>query len=283
MQVLALAAALALAGRAAAIEAPAEPAQPANTRVQQRSPVPSVEQIIERNAEARGGLNAWRAVSSISELGHLETGMISDPTGRHQDKRHTGLAPRETQVPFTMHMKRPHKFQLQIEYQGATAIQTFDGALGWTILPSPKGPVAVPFPPSEAHAAAMQQDLDGPLIDSVAKGIRVDFEGTETVDGRDAYRLMLTLRDGQMRRLWVDAKTFLDTKIDGTRFIAGKAWPVETYFSDYKKIHGLSIPHALDTAVVGARSLERIVIDRVVLNPALGDSIFAPSLPAQSP
>jgi hypothetical protein len=188
-----------LTGCAAATETPAEPVHPSNTAVEQRSQAPSVEEIIERNAAARGGLSAWRAVKSISEFGHIEIGMIHAPAGRSQGARHAVPAPREAPLPFTMHMKRPHKLQIEIQYKGATAIQTFDGKQGWTILPSPKGPVAVPLSPDEAQAAATQQDLDGPLIDSVVKGTRVAFEGTETVDGRDTYRLMLTLRDGQVR------------------------------------------------------------------------------------
>ena len=284
LQVLALAAGLACAGSGAATEPATEPGQSATTATARPSPLPSVEDIIGRNTVARGGRKAWRAVNTLSEFGHMEVAKINALAGGPQARRRTsGTAPRESALPFTMHMKRPHKLHLEIQYQGATAIQVFDGTQGWTILPSPKGPVATPFPPGAALAAAMQQDLDGPLIDSAAKGVQVALDGTEPVDGREAYRLKLTLRDGQVRHLWVDAESFLDTKIDGTRIIGGKAWPVETYFSAYKKVHGLSIPHALETTVAGVRSTERIVIDRVVLNPVLDDSVFAPPFPERTP
>lgn len=277
----ALAAICALTRSADAIDPPPAPLVAAMPAIGQASKVPPVEEIVARNAAARGGLDAWRAIGSMSEFGHMETGMIDDSAKRSAAK-HAALAPREKQVPFTLHMKRPNKFQLQVEYQGATAIQTFDGTHGWTIMPSPSGPVAMPFPPGEAQAASTQLALDGPLIDSKTKGIKVAFERTDRVEGRETYRLMLTLRDGQVRRLWVDAQTFLDTKINGTRIIGGKAWPVETYFSAYKKVHGLVIPHALDTAVVGVRTTQRIIVDRVVLNPVIEDARFVPELPERT-
>ena len=57
---------------------------------------------------------------------------------------------------------------------------------------------------------------------------------------------------------------------------------METYFSAYKKVHGLVIPHALDTAVVGVRTTQRIIVDRVVLNPVIEDARFVPELPERT-
>jgi len=45
--------------------------------------VPPVEEIVARNAAARGGLDAWRAIGSMSEFGHMETGMIDDSFTAH--------------------------------------------------------------------------------------------------------------------------------------------------------------------------------------------------------
>lgn len=250
----------------------------ATAKLEPTLPLLSVNQIVERNAAARGGLAAWRSLDSLSEFGHMEIAKLAASMAvPKSERRSNGMKPREPSMPFTMHLKRPHQLHLEIQFQGATAVKVFNGKQGWTILPSSKGPVATPFPPQEVQAAAAQQDMEGPLIDSAAKGISVALEGMEIVDGRKTYRLKLVLNDGQVRHLWVDAETFLDAKIDGSRVIAGEVWPVETYFSSYKKVHGLSIPHVLDTAVAGVRSTERIVIDHVVINPILNESEFAPT------
>ncbi|KAF3996027.1 outer membrane lipoprotein-sorting protein [Glaciimonas immobilis] len=236
-------------------------------------------QIIARNGVARGGIDAWHAVTGLSEVGRMEEVQLSTMNGTHKPRSGAqltvGKGARDRTVPFTLHMQRPHKMYLEIQYHGSTAIQVFDGMQGWMVMPTSSGAIALKYAPQTARAAATQQDLDGPLMDSAAKGTKVLLDGIELVDGRNNYRLALTLRDGQVRHLWIDADTFLDTKIDGIRMIGGTAWPVETYFSGYKKVHGLQIPHVLDTAIGGTRTTERIVIDHVMLNPVLSDALFS--------
>jgi hypothetical protein len=42
------------------------------------------------------------------------------------------------------------------------------------------------------------------------------MEGTEKVEGQDAYRLKLTFKTGYARHVWIDANTFMEIKIEGT-------------------------------------------------------------------
>jgi hypothetical protein len=122
----------------------------------------------------------------------------------------------------------------------------------------------------------MQADLDGPLFNYAAKGTKVELAGTEPVEGRDAYKLTLTLKTGQVQHVWVDAQTFLDVKIEGTpRHLDGKMHPVATYFRDYRTVNGLLIPFLNETAVTGVKKTEKIVIEKVVVNPNLEESRFA--------
>jgi hypothetical protein len=257
----------------------AEPSVQVGALDQLHGMAPSAEQIVERNVAARGGLQAWRAVTSLSEFGRMEMVQLKVANGtspkRTDARRKMSVAANDTNVAFTMHMKRPHKFYLQLQYKGTTAIQVFDGEQGWRVMPSPNGVVAVKFQADAARAASIQQDLDGPLIDSAAKGTKVTVEAVELLEGRKTYRLKLNLRDQRERHLWIDAETFLDTKIDGMRMVSGTLWPVETYFSAYKNVQGLQIPHVLDTSIGGAHTTERIIIDHINVNSALDDAIFA--------
>ena len=230
-----------------------------------------------RNALARGGLPAWQAVDSIAELGHVEKAATQAPRPRGAPARHK--AAEQANVPivkYRMYLARPHKMRLEIQVEELTAIQLFDGTRGATITPSAQGPMVREWPAGEAAAAAGQQDLDGPLLDAVRKGTKVRVEAVEPVLGRDSYRLALTLSNGVVRHVWVDTETFLDTKIDGTRVIGDRPWPTETYFSDYRKVGSLMIPHARETTVADAHAGERLVIDRVVVNKKYDDSFFVP-------
>ena len=87
--------------------------------------------------------------------------------------------------------------------------------------------------------------------------------------------------------MWIDAGTFLETKIEGQpRMLDGTSHPVEVYFRDYRPVNGLQIPYVLETKVLavaktalGLRDtpvpVERIVIEKVAVNPRLEESLFS--------
>jgi outer membrane lipoprotein-sorting protein len=110
----------------------------------------------------------------------------------------------------------------------------------------------------------------------VAKGTRVELEGVQQIDGRDAFNLKLTLKSGQVQHIWVDAQTFLDVKIEGTpRRLDGRFHPVATYLRDYRSVNGLMIPHVNETAVDGVKQTQKIIVEKVIVNPKLEDSRFS--------
>ena len=248
--------------------------------------------IAEKNAAARGGLEAWRAVKSMSLSGTLDAGKPKDPiklslaytrtsNELKADARKAVLHGREAEVekplqlPFVMELKRPAKTRLQIRFQGETAVQVFDGTSGWKLRPFLGRREIEPYSAEEMLLASQQTDLDGPLIDFAAKGNKLALVGTEPVEGRDAYKLKLTMSNGQVRNVWVDAQTFLEVKIDGSRQLDGKPRPVWTFFREYKQVGGLMIPHLLETTAEGVKGSQKIIIEQVALNPIIDDSRFA--------
>jgi outer membrane lipoprotein-sorting protein len=215
-------------------------------------------QIVDKNVAARGGLQAWRAVQTITMSGKLEAGGTQN-----------------TELPFALEMKRPRKTRLELQFNGQTAVQVYDGVNGWKLRPFLNRRQVEPYTPEELKAASLQADLDGPLMDYNAKGTKVEVQGIQTVEGRQAYNLKLTLKSGQGLHVWVDAETFLDVKVDGTpRRLDGKYHPVETYFRDFRQVKGLMVPYVLETAVEGTKRTEKIRIENVVVNPKLEDSHF---------
>ncbi len=216
-------------------------------------------EIVDKNIAARGGLQAWRAVQTMSMSGKLEAGGAQN-----------------TQLPFVMEMKRPRKTRLELQFKGQTAVQVYDGINGWKLRPFLNRHEVEPYTAEEMKSASLQADLDGPLMDYAAKGIKLELEGIQSVEGHEAYKLKLTLKSGQVQHVWVDAKTFLDVKVEGTpRRLDGKYRPVETYLRDYRSVNGLMVPYVLETAVEGAKRTEKIRIETVSVNPKLGDSRFA--------
>jgi len=254
-------------------------------------------QIVSKNVAARGGLKAWRAVQTMTESGKLGAGgdqrepqPVTSPVKR-PGKQVTPMAasPRlaqEAQLPFTLELERPRRMRIEIQFKGQNAIQVYDGANGWKVRPFLNRMEVENYTEDELRKAGLQADLDGPLVDFEAKGTTVELEGTEKVEDKDTYRLKLTMKDSHSIHVWIDAKTFLETKLEGTpRRLDGLEHPVEVYFRDYRNVDGLQIPFVLETKVLpiakqakGVRQanfpVEKIEIEKVQVNPKLDASLF---------
>jgi len=260
----------------------------------------SAADIVAKNVAARGGLEAWRAVKTMSLSGKMGAGGNqratmgpgSAPAGAATRKNGAqAMLPsrpvEEVYLPFLMELARPHKERLELQFSGQTAIQVYDGAQGWKVRPYLNRSVVENFTPEELKSSSVQAALDGPLVDYAAKGTRVDLAGTEKVEGRDAYKIKMTTKDGQALHVWIDAETYLEAKIEGQpRRMDGADHPVEVYFRDYRQVGGLQIPFVLETRVLPIKKTatglpdtpappERVLIDKVVLNPKFDEAAFA--------
>jgi len=241
----------------------------------------SVEEILRRNARARGGPAAWRRITSMVQIGFIEhENDVPDRAAR--DARAQRIDPDAAQiVEFRLELQRPNKMRMELKYRGATAIQAFDGTVGYTVQPGPGGAIARPYADAQNRAAASQQGLDGPLLGAAANGTVATFAGIEDLGGRPAYKLNLALKNGATRHVWVDAQSFLDVKIDGTREIGGRIWPIETMFSGFRKVGEVEVPYEIRTAVDGVHTMERMRVLKVLLNVPLEASLFTlPRAPA---
>lgn len=216
----------------------------------------TADQLIRKNVAARGGEAAWQQVSTMTMTGRMDVG-------------------KSVQVPYTMELKRGRKVRVEIVFGGKTAVQVYDGTTGWKLRPFLGRNDVEPYTLEEEQKAAMDSDVDGLLIGYAAKGTKAQLEAVEKVEGHDAYKLKLTLKGGQERRVWLDAQTYLELKIDGTRKLDGKPRMVSTYFRDYRTVSGLMMPFVYETAVDGVKTSEKIDVEKVVVNPRLDDVLFA--------
>jgi hypothetical protein len=257
----------------------------------------SAAQVVERNVSARGGLQGWRGVQSLEETGLMAAGGNDRSTqpvevpgakrpGKSMPLPSSPRLKEEAQLPFVLDVERPRKMRLELQFKGQTAVQVYDGENGWKLRPYLNRLEVEPFTDDELKLSAMQTELDGPLVDYAAKGTAVELAGMEKVENRDTYNLKLTLKDGRTMHVWVDAQTFLETKVEGQpRRLDGKMHPVEVYYRDYRAVNGLQIPFVLETHVLpaetgaaGAREphypAEKIAIEKIVVNPKLDASRF---------
>jgi hypothetical protein len=140
---------------------------------------------------------------------------------------------------------------------------------------------------ADARDIEEQADIDGPLVDHAAKGNKVELVGREKVEGTDAYKLKVTLKNGEVRYLWLDAGSYLDIRAESTRTVRGSPIEIESTIGDYRDVGGgLLLPHAIQNGAKGRAEKQHVVIENVEVNPALDDARFAmpaPAAPAPRP
>jgi hypothetical protein len=237
----------------------------------------SAAQIVEKNVAARGGLEAWRKIQTMVWLGHIE-------------RTHTTDAPN---LPYVLEQKRPNKTRFEIMAKSQVGARIYDGVHGWKMHPTSNGvPALEPYTAEELNYARDVQGIDGELVDYQSKGISVTLEGVDEVEGHKAYRLSVKLPSGASHRVWIDADTFLDVKYERPIRNAGApntrapnilkhADTVSVFYRNYQKIDGLQIPLLIESGSGTVKATDKMVIEKVVLNPPLDDQRFAkPAVPA---
>ena len=249
-------------------------------------------QILEKHVAARGGAQAWGTVRTMQLIGTMEAGrgdnvaraekMVNASKAskaKNAEALAAAAAPesnKQIQLPFTLDLKRPNLMRLEIKFDGKTAVQVFDGQHGWKYRPFLNRKDVEPYTADEASAEAARGDLDGPLIGYAAKGTKVELEGADLVDSHPAYRLKVISKGGPTKHIWIDAKTFLDVKVEGLpKRMDGKMHPVYVYQRDFRPVQGVLIPFVLETQVDGYPDTHKTLVEKAAVNPSLDAAAFS--------
>ncbi len=219
----------------------------------------TVEQIVEKNVAARGGLDAWRKVQTMVWDGYVET---DDPTAPIAH--------------FVYEWKQPNKMRSEITVAHEKTLRVFNGAVGWKVLPSDTGaPMLRRYSRSELRSALDAQGIEGLLIDHQARGVEVALDGIDQIEGRSAYRLNATLRSGAKRRVWVDAQTFLEVKFERELNTTRRhPAPAPVYYRSYQRVDGLLVPRTIESEPREGTPVRTMVIENVSLGLSLSDAHF---------
>ncbi len=213
----------------------------------------TVDEIIAKNVEARGGMENIKAVKSLKMTGKMMA--------------------QGQEMPFGIEMERPGKVRVEFTLQGKTAIQAYDGQTGWMVMPFMGSDEPEKMTADDLKDIEEQADLDGPLVDYKAKGHTVEFMGKEDMEGTEVYKLKLTLKNGNIRYIYIDTETNLELKTSSKQKRQGQEFEIDAFMGNYKEVKGLMIPYAVEQKV-GGRTVSSFTIENVELDPELDDSIF---------
>jgi hypothetical protein len=206
----------------------------------------SVDDLVSKAIAARGGVKRIKSINS-----QRLTGKISLRGG--------------ASGPFVVEMKRPGMMRETVTLGDKSMIRITDGVTGWVVgsLRNVLDPQQVT--PEELRKLASSADLEGPLVDYNAKGNRIELAGKEKIGKRMAYKLVISMKNGENRIDFIDAKSHLEVKWQG---LAGGSM-FESYFKDYRQVKGLMYAFEIDSGS------QKIVLDKVEVNPKLDSQRFS--------
>ncbi|HEU0035439.1 MAG TPA: hypothetical protein VFQ53_32740 [Kofleriaceae bacterium] len=222
----------------------------------------SLDQLLARNLAARGGEAKLRELKTLKLTGRIVF----------------GGGDFSIDAEWAQVQKRPGLVRSEVTLQGLTAVQAYDGREGWSVSPFGGRREAEKASEDDARELAQQAELDGPLVGWRDKGHRIEFLGTEDVDGTAALKLRVTRKDKDVQYVYLDPDSALEIRITTVRKVRGTEHITETDLGGYQQVAGVWIPFAIESGQKGGPRNSRITVVRADANVAVDDSMF--KLPA---
>lgn len=218
----------------------------------------TVDEIIAKNVQARGGLDKLHAVKALRI-----TARISDGDFR---------------AVYRQENKRDDKIREEIVFQGMAQVRAYNGQTAWQINPfgGRRDPELISA--DESKDLVDNADVEGPLVNYKQKGHTAELVGRDPVEGTDCYKIKLTLKDGDVRYYYLDTDSFLEIKYESQIRVRGTIQYTETMLGDYDQVEGVYFPFAIQHGEIGSNDRATYTIDKIEVNVALDESQF--SLPA---
>jgi hypothetical protein len=216
----------------------------------------TADELVQKNIEARGGLDKIQAIKSIRILGKFTQGGVNATYGQEN--------------------RRPNLVRETFSLQGMTAVQAYDGNTGWAVQPFGGRKDPQLMGEDDLRDLLIDSDFDGPLVDYQAKGIKVEFLGHDTIDGDDALRLKVTLKNGDIIYDYLDPDTYLEIRKETQEFIRGSMKENVIEFGSYKPVNGVMFPFSIASGPKNdPSSWQTITVEKIEVNVPVSEADFA--------
>src|SRR5713101_4007974 len=221
----------------------------------------TADEIIAKHIQTIGGREEMQKFKTVRRTGKITMGGGFEAVVVHENKR-------------------PNMVRQEFSMLGMTGVTAYDGQRGWKIQPWQGKKDPEPLGEEEMKAIREDADFDGPIVDYQRKGHKVEFIGLESVEGTDALKLKVTLKNGDTRYYYMDTDYYVPIKVEMKLMVRGAEREYETTLGDYKQVGGVYWPHSMETNVKGSPEKAKTTFEKVETNVPLEDSRFrAPGAP----
>jgi hypothetical protein len=217
---------------------------------------PSIDELVAKNIEAKGGAEALRALRSLKLTGTL---IVNEG---------------QLEIGYTEMKKRPGEVRSEATLQGMTAVHAYDGKEGWKISPFQGRKDPERMSADDIKPLMEEAEIDGPLVDWKTKESTLEYLGREDVDGTSAYKIKVVRKNGDVNFVYLDPDHFLEIRILTQRIRHGAQEETEEDVGDYEKIGGVFIPFSIEAGRKGDPDKQKIVIEKAEANVPVDDTIF---------
>jgi len=159
-------------------------------------------------------------------------------------------------------------YKTETEFNGQKMVRCYTDKSGWAVNPMAGGGAA-PMPDVEYNAGKEQIYAGGPLYDYAARGSAVTLLGKEG----NAYKIKLVTKDKDESTFFIDAASYLLSKIVKKGNVMGQEVEINIQLADYKKTDfGFMMPFTMNTDL-GQFQLST-TITKVEVNKAVDAGVF---------
>src|SRR5881227_1366880 len=216
----------------------------------------TADELIAKNIQAKGGMDKIKAIKTVRMTGKL------DAAGGF-----TGLIGQENM--------RPSLVRETFTLQGMTQVQAYDGSLGWQIRPFGGRKDPQLMGEDDLRDLLIDADFDGPLVDYKEKGNTVEYLGRDIVDGDDALRLKVTLKNGDILYYYLDPDTFLEIRKEIRQTIRGSVRERIIDLGSYKPVNGVMYPFSIAQGSKANPGSQTFTVEKMEVNVAVDPADFA--------
>jgi len=215
----------------------------------------TADELVNKNLQARGGIEKLRALRSLRMTGKMRQGSFTVQVGLDT------MAPDLLRQSFTV--------------MGMTGMMAYDGNAGWRIMPFGGRKDPELLGDDDLRGLKEEADFYGHLVDYKEKGNTVEYLGHDTVDGDDAYRLKVTLKNGDIIYYYLDPETFLEIRTETQQFIHGSVRESFSEMGSYKLVNGVYFPFAMESGSPrNPGETAKITIDKIEANAPIDPAEF---------
>lgn len=215
----------------------------------------TLEEILAKNYQARGGLDKLKAMKAVKMSGKIV------------------IPAQGLDMPVVIWQKNPGKMRVETTFQDKKIVQACDGRKAWWIMPFLSAEPRE-MEQEQARLFAEQADFENPLVVFREKGFKLELLGKENMEGTPVFKLKLTKTGGREILFYLDAGSGNERKSTLTLKSGETETMNEIVYGDYRPVGGMVMPFYVENKMNGKIQMQ-MTVESIEINPVMDDAMFA--------